>query len=72
MCCRRPYCVVGVPADAITVLGYYSTISCILAFAALPSAVDICDLPISLLLLLNVLLLLLMTSMMMLLSLLLL
>ncbi len=37
-------CAVGVPANAITVVG--STIAGILAFACLPSAVDVCDVPI--------------------------
>jgi hypothetical protein len=35
----HPYCAFGVPADAITVVGY--PISGILAIACLPSAVDV-------------------------------
>ena len=39
------YCADGVPDDANTVVGI-STISGISAIASLPSAVDVCDVPI--------------------------
>jgi hypothetical protein len=45
MSCWRSYCAVGIPADASTVDGI-STISCISTVAGLPSAVDVCDVPI--------------------------
>ncbi len=40
MSCWRPYCAVGVPADASTVVGKSPTISGIFIVAGLPSAVD--------------------------------
>ncbi len=45
MYCWRLYCAVGPPADASTVAGS-STISGTPADAGLPSAVDVCDVPI--------------------------
>jgi hypothetical protein len=45
MSCSPPYYAVGVPADVSTVVGI-SAISGISAIASLPSAVDVCDVPI--------------------------